>query len=303
MSSIQLTPVEPRSPGITEIPAVLLPSLKQRYAPRAARLRQLAEEHVMADYLNFAANIVAAQQHLLDTRPLPAACVDGLAERLGRAQPPLAYHEYPRAPYWQDLLEQLLNQLAAEATPTVSAALDALRSQTPAQREQQASALLAGDYTAVDSGQAVFLWAALSLYFTQLAAHLPASAKALPGEARQHCPVCASAPVASVIMTGAQAGLRYLQCGLCESRWHMVRLKCSNCEATGALDYWSLENKEAPIKAESCDDCQSYLKVFYPERDRDLELVADDLASLALDAELEREGFGRSALNPFLFPG
>ncbi|MGX1127174.1 formate dehydrogenase accessory protein FdhE domain-containing protein [Pseudomonas sp. HLS-6 TE3448] len=95
MSSIQLTPVEPRSPGITEIPAVLLPSLKQRYAPRAARLRQLAEEHVMADYLNFAANIVAAQQHLLDTRPLPAACVDGLAERLGRAQPPLAYSRVP----------------------------------------------------------------------------------------------------------------------------------------------------------------------------------------------------------------
>ncbi len=303
MSSIQLTPVEPRSPGITEIPAVLLPHLKQRYAQRAARLRQLAEGHAMADYLSFAANVAAAQQRVLDEQPLPAACINDLAGRLGRAQPPLAYHDYPRDPYWQALLEQLIDLLTAEATPAVRTALETLRTQTPGQREQQASALLAGDYAAVDSGQAVFLWAALSLYFTQLAAHLPASAKALPGEARQHCPVCASAPVASVIMTGAQAGLRYLQCGLCESRWHMVRLKCSNCEATGALDYWSLENKEAPIKAESCDDCQSYLKVFYPERDRDLELVADDLASLGLDEELEREGFGRSALNPFLFPG
>lgn len=303
MNSIQLTPVEPRSPGITEIPAVLLPHLKQRYAQRAARLRQLAEGHAMADYLSFAANVAVAQQRVLDEQPLPAACINDLAARLGRAQPPLAYHDYPRDPYWQALLEQLIDRLTAEATPAVRTALETLRTQTPGQREQQASALLAGDYAAVNSGQAVFLWAALSLYFTQLAAHLPASAKALPGEARQHCPVCASAPVASVIMTGAQAGLRYLQCGLCESRWHMVRLKCSNCEATGALDYWSLENKEAPIKAESCDDCQSYLKVFYPERDRDLELVADDLASLGLDAELEREGFGRSALNPFLFPG
>ncbi|NES10333.1 formate dehydrogenase accessory protein FdhE, partial [Pseudomonas laurentiana] len=216
MSSIQLTPVEPRSPGITEIPAVLLPHLKQRYAQRAARLRQLAEGHAMADYLSFAANVAAAQQRVLDEQPLPAACINDLAGRLGRAQPPLAYHDYPRDPYWQALLEQLIDLLTAEATPAVRTALETLRTQTPGQREQQASALLAGDYAAVDSGQAVFLWAALSLYFTQLAAHLPASAKALPGEARQHCPVCASAPVASVIMTGAQAGLRYLQCGLCE---------------------------------------------------------------------------------------
>ncbi|MNP58807.1 formate dehydrogenase accessory protein FdhE [compost metagenome] len=104
-------------------------------------------------------------------------------------------------------------------------------------------------------------------------------------------------------MTGAQAGLRYLQCSLCECRWHMVRVKCSNCEATGALDYWSLERQDAAVKAESCNDCHSYLKVFYPEKDRDQELLADDLASLALDAEVEREGFGRSGVSPFLFPG
>ena len=30
---------------------------------------------------------------------------------------------------------------------------------------------------------------------------------------------------------------------------------------------------------------------------------ADDLASLALDAELEREGFARSGPHPLLFPG
>jgi len=31
--------------------------------------------------------------------------------------------------------------------------------------------------------------------------------------------------------------------------------------------------------------------------------VADDLASIALDAEVERQGFDRSGVNPFLFPG
>ena len=106
-----------------------------------------------------------------------------------------------------------------------------------------------------------------------------------------------------MVLGGAQSGLRYLHCRLCESRWHMVRAKCSNCEQTGNLDYWSLDSKEASIKAESCLDCHSYLKVLYLDRDPKLETFADDLASLVLDAQIEQEGFARSGLNPFLFPG
>ncbi|UVL54481.1 formate dehydrogenase accessory protein FdhE [Pseudomonas sp. B21-035] len=303
MSSIQMTPVQTPSGGVNEIVAVLLPSLKDRYSKRAARLRQLADGHAMGDYLGFCAGIAEAQQQLLATLPLPEALAAGLAARLDAGRAPLASAEYPRDAYWQQLLGALIEALYGDATPAVRSTLDALRGYSPAQLEERASALLAGSYEQVDSGQALFLWSALSLYFTQLANALPASARASLGEQRQHCPVCASAPVASVIMNGAQAGLRYLHCSLCESRWHMVRVKCSNCEATGALDYWSLERQDAAIKAESCNDCHSYLKVLYPEKDRDQEVLADDLASLALDAEVEREGYGRSSVSPFLFPG
>lgn len=303
MSSIHMTPVQTPTGGINEITPVLLPSLKERYGKRAARLRQLAEAHAMGDYLGFCAQLAQAQQALLERMPLPAALAAGLAERLTGRQAPLATDDYPRDPYWQHLLLGMIEQLHADANPSVRATLDSLRSHTPAELEQLASALLAGDYEQVGSGPALFLWAALSLYFTQLANALPASASAALGEQRQHCPVCASAPVASVVMTGPQAGLRYLHCSLCECRWHMVRVKCSNCEATGALDYWSLERQDAAVKAESCNDCHSYLKVFYPEKDRDQELLVDDLATLALDAEVEREGYGRSGVSPFLFPG
>ena len=130
-----------------------------------------------------------------------------------------------------------------------------------------------------------------------MAARLPLHAST--GENRQLCPVCAQAPSASVILSG----LRYLHCSLCESRWHMVRLKCSNCEQTDKLDYWSLDSKDTTLKAESCGDCYSYLKVLYLDRNHELEAIADDLASLALDAELEREGFARSGPHPLLFPG
>ncbi len=34
-----------------------------------------------------------------------------------------------------------------------------------------------------------------------------------------------------------------------------------------------------------------------------MEAVADDLASLVLDARMEQEGFARSSINPFMFPG
>lgn len=296
MNSIQMTPAEQRSAGVGEIPAVLLPTLGERYRQRATRLRQLAEGHPMADYLRFVAQVADAQQQLLERLPLPATLESSLAGRVAAGKAPLAWASLPRDAYWQQLLRGLGEHIE-------HATLQGLCAQGEAALDVAADALLAGRFSEIDSGQALFLWAALSLYFTQLAAHLPAIGNAGVGEQRQHCPVCTGAPVASVIMTGAQAGLRYLHCGLCESRWHMVRLKCSNCEETGSLDYWSLDTHETAIKAESCDDCHSYLKVFYPEHERDLELVADDLASIALDAEVERQGFDRSGVNPFLFPG
>lgn len=303
MNSIHLTPAAERSPGLAEIPPLLLPTLDRHYLKRATRLRQLAEGHALADYLRFIAQVVDIQQQLLEELPLPAPLVEDLATRLASGRPPLATASLPRSPYWQTLLTALIERLQPHASAPVQATLQALRELDGQGLEDRASALLAGDFVEVDSGQALFIWCALSLYFTQLAAHLPASASALPGERRQFCPVCTSVPVASVIMTGAQAGLRYLHCGLCESRWHMVRLKCSNCEETGKLDYWSLGEHNVACKAESCGDCRSYLKVFYPEHDRELEVVADDLATLALDAEVEREDFARSSISPFLFPG
>ncbi|WP_424710724.1 formate dehydrogenase accessory protein FdhE, partial [Klebsiella pneumoniae] len=66
---------------------------------------------------------------------------------------------------------------------------------------------------------------------------------------------------------------------------------------------WSLDDENAAVKAESCGDCGSYLKILYQEKDAKVEAVADDLASIILDARMEEEGFARSSLNPFLFPG
>lgn len=136
-----------------------------------------------------------------------------------------------------------------------------------------------------------------------MASQIPGKARAEYGEHRQFCPVCGSIPVSSVVHLGTVNGLRYLHCNLCESEWHVVRVKCSNCEQTGDLNYWSLESEQAAVKAESCGDCGTYLKILYQEKDPKVEAVADDLASLILDAKMEEEGFARNSINPFLFPG
>ncbi|MCU1717198.1 formate dehydrogenase accessory protein FdhE [Pseudomonas sp. 5P_3.1_Bac2] len=303
MNSIQLTPPQERSPGIAEIPPVILPNLQHLYSRRAARLRQLAVAHDMADYLLFAANLVDVQQALLSIAPLPEQLSAGLAQRVGTGQAPLADRRLLAEPYWKDLLRRISDRLYPSANPSTQAVLDQLRDLDEATLETLAHALISGEYDHSGGGQAVFIWAALSLYFTQLAAKLPAAGKAGLGEQRQRCPVCSGIPVASVIMTGSQAGLRYLHCSLCASQWHMVRVKCSNCEQTGQIDYWSLNELKTAIKAESCGDCHTYLKVLYPEHDHEAETLADDLASLPLDAHMQQEGFARSGLNPFLLPG
>lgn len=66
--------------------------------------------------------------------------------------------------------------------------------------------------------------------------------------------------------------------------------------------YWCLASEAAPVKAESCGGCHSYLKAFYLQADHQLELVADDLASLALDAEMEAQDVARSGFNPLMLP-
>ncbi len=95
---------------------------------------------------------------------------------------------------------------------------------------------------------------------------------------------------------GTTQGLRYLHCNLCETEWHVVRVKCSNCEQSRDLHYWSLDNEQAAVKAESCGDCGTYLKIMYQEKDPKVEAVADDLASPVLDARMEQEGFAKAQL-------
>lgn len=306
--SIQIVPQDEMADGkktAGNIPPVLFANLKTLYQHRADRLRKLAEDSPLDGYLNFAASVCEAQQRVLADFPLNIDLSGELQKAAGK--PPLDCNLFPRTTHWLTLLDALITALKPQASVPVQVVLKRLEHSPNLQREMMATQLLNQDFREVPADEAPFIWAALSLYWAQMASQLRGVGRADYGENRQFCPVCGSVPVSAVIAPGTLSGLRYLHCNLCESEWHVVRAKCSNCDEMGNLHYWSVTEgstdiEQATIKAETCDDCGAYLKVIYQEKDPQADAVADDLASLLLDDRMEDKGFSGSGINPFLFP-
>ena len=96
-------------------------------------------------------------------------------------------------------------------------------------------------------------------------------------------------------------GLRYLTCPLCNTQWHAVRIKCVFCDTTKGIAYYGIEGGSAAVKAESCDACHGYLKILYMEKDPNVDALADDVASIALDVLMAESGVTRRGTNFFLF--
>jgi FdhE protein len=115
--------------------------------------------------------------------------------------------------------------------------------------------------------------------------------------------------VASVVRIGGdQANLRYLVCSLCATEWNLARIKCTSCDTDKGVHYLALQAEgrgsgDAATRAEACDECRSYLKIFYQEKDANLDPTADDLATLALDVLVDEQGFVRSGPNLLFHPG
>nr|WP_243444265.1 formate dehydrogenase accessory protein FdhE [Acetobacter persici] len=315
--------LDKRVPGVPAIEPVLFPKLDALYARRSSRLEELAFElvkeavqneassapahEVNAGYFGFLATLVAAQGRILAHSPLSlteAAFIRALL-RGGNKSPEIPSQEMlENTQYWQKAFATLVADAGDHLPAETQDGLQALAAESPQVLAAQAYALLSGQYDQVNAGAAVFLWAALSVFWAQAIALLAQDDATLHQRRSEGgaCPCCGAPPSGSLVLTGDREGLRYLQCSLCETRWHKVRATCSVCDETGHIDYWSFEDTHAPIQAETCGDCKSYVKLFRLDRDPALEILADDLATVVLDAALEEQGFIRAALNPFSFP-
>ncbi|WP_198340013.1 formate dehydrogenase accessory protein FdhE [Burkholderia ubonensis] len=286
------------------IPRFRLPERATVFSARAARLRQLADLNPISGYLRLMAVVADAQHAVLQDFAAQMPSQDAIARAQQHSMPLVPALGGERDPQWRAVLYELLDRVegAGLVNPPLAKLLDRLRLMAPAELDAQADAILALRFAEVDPATAPFLMAALQVVWTDLASRTQSADVPFldqPGL----CPVCGTHPVASVVRVGGQyEGYRFLQCGLCTTEWHMVRTKCSHCDSTKGIAYHGIEGGSEAVKAESCDECKTYRKIGYQNKDYDFEPLADDLASLTLDLLMNEAGYQRSSPNPLLWP-
>ena len=290
----------------TSIPRLRQPVRGLVFADRAARLRELARDNPLSGYLSLMATLADAQQQAIRDCALPGASQHTIDQAQTHGMPPLQATAWERDPAWRDILARLLAHMSGSAglPPAAAQVIDGLRkslTDEPDTVETQADALLAERESDVNAATAPFIMAALQVYWTSLAADFKESDLPVVSP-KGVCPICGSLPVASIVHVGGQAdGCRYLCCSLCSTEWHLVRVTCSHCDDTKEIAYHHVEDGPEGIKAESCDKCQSYRKIFYQEKALNVDAVADDLASLTLDMLMGEAGYSRASGNPLLW--
>ena len=282
------------------IPRLRLPDRAAVFARRAARLDHLAAGHPLSGYLHLMAEVARIQQALLDAVPSPAVADDDLVRAAAHRMPVLPVNDHRRHRDWQSILAALCERVSASAAlpAALSDLLTHLRRTSAAVLDEQADSLLVGRMERIDAASAPFLMAALQVSWTAMAAALD-TARVAPLDVPGVCPVCGSLPVASVVRGD---GHRYLHCGLCATEWHLVRAKCSHCDAVEGVAYRFIEQLSDAVRAETCEHCRVYRKILLQEKDQHVEAVADDLASVALDVMVGEAGYHRASANPLLWP-
>lgn len=293
------------SGGVKAPPTLILPDPATRFARSAARLEVLSAGHPMMEWLRFMARLAEAQ-HIVATTLPPFPGLERIAvERAVDARlPPLAADGHRRDATWRDGLLLLLDTFDGREIPEPARAVVAnLRDRNADAVDVLADRFLCAGLDTADAGAALYVAAALQVYFTRAAAALPATSLRLLPQ-RGLCPCCGSTPVSGVVTaSGPAPGTRYLHCSLCATSWNHVRAVCITCSEARALSQKGIDGDAGVVKAETCGVCHTYAKMLYQGRDMQADPFADDLASLGLDLLVADAGFARHAPNPLLLIG
>ncbi len=114
---------------------------------------------------------------------------------------------------------------------------------------------------------------------------------------RGQCPLCGSRPLLAEIQ--GKEGARRLRCGVCGASWYYPRLQCAFCgnDQHRTLGTISVEGEEEKYRAQTCDQCQGYLKIVVTFDPIAIDLLTvEDLATLHLDWIATERGYARARL-------
>ncbi|WP_199099461.1 formate dehydrogenase accessory protein FdhE [Dyella sp. ASV21] len=295
----------PAHAGVKAPEPIQLPDPVQRFTAAAQRLEQLAPGHPLQAWLHFIARLTRAQCAVAASLA-PAATLNAatVSQSVDARLPPLAADGLRREASWREGLTLLLDHIErGELPPAALDAIHQLRRSDDVALERLADHFLRDGLAATEAGPAVYVVAALQVYFTCSAARLNVENLRLLEE-RGLCPCCGSPSVAGVITaSGLTPGTRYLYCSLCSTAWNHVRAVCITCGGTRQLLLQGIEGDAGVVKAETCDECHTYTKLLYQLQDTQVDPYADDLASLGLDLLVADAGYARHAPNPLLLVG
>lgn len=296
-------PAEPMSIGeIANPPFAVLPKPESVFETRSARFAALAPGHQIGPYLEFLSKLTAIQHDLVAALPAPTLPAAELIDRsLDNGMPPLSPGQVELGEAADRVFTSIAGRLRDLAVNDASrAAADRILAASPADRGAMMSAVLVDEIPADAVAEHVIAAAAVQVHMTRLAAQLDVDR--LQKVADGACPACGGAPVASAVVGWEGAsGTRFCTCSLCATQWHVNRIQCLVCGTSEkGIAYHSLEGGPETVMGETCENCQSYVKILHQHKDGRLDPVADDVASLALDIVLGREGWQRASVNPFL---
>ena len=284
-------------------PFAVLPDPSTLFLGRAKRLEALAADHPLEPYLRFLSTVTRAQHDIVPD--LPAAALpayDRIRQAFDYGMPPVAKAVFTPDETTDVTIVRLLERL--KDAPLPDATSKAITTQLNAARADRATivtALLsdAPPIDAADIAERTLIAAGLQVHFSRLAAQFEADK--LKRISDGACPVCGSLPMTSSVVGWPKAhNTRFCTCGLCATMWNVVRVKCVLCSSTGGIAYRLIDGLPETVKAETCDTCESYVKILYQVNDAALEPMADDVASLGLDVLMSEDGWKRGGHNPFL---
>lgn len=299
---------------LIKAPKVVLPAGSRLFADRAARMQSIAAADDSGAYLRFLGHVCRGQCQALDARRSQHVSERDITNSRDHGMPPLSAHVLVRDAMWLDDLGDILahvEQSMPDTNPQLTQVIQGLKASLKSDRtslESLADRLISGEVSAEDAARVPFVGAALQVYFSRMAATLSAE-DVSSCDVATVCPCCGMRPTASIVRIDPdRLNYRYLACSLCLTEWNMERVRCSSCESEKDVAYLSLDAEGRPLadaaaRAEVCDECKTYLKLFLQEKDPGVDPIADDLNTLALDMLVDDKGYARTGPNLLFHPG
>jgi FdhE protein len=307
MSVSSLQPDPSMIGGISKAPFALMPSPARFFKERAARLRRLSETSNLAPYLRFLGAIAELQAELVaELPPIEPIAADQIARARENTMPPIDRAAMVRSEDYRKTLTLFLERAEAIEKPAAAQqALEAVRAAGEDTMDWMIGNVIADTMPVEGLAHHLYIAAATQVHASRLAAGLDALrlVPVSPGV----CPSCGGKPVGSMVIgvQGAE-GARYACCAGCATMWNEVRVKCIACGSTKGVGYRAVEieddpeGKTAVIKAEVCDECKSWTKILYQNKNPSLEIIADDVASVGIDILMKDSEYKRAGFDPFL---